>query len=113
MKTSVWIDESVVFDKDVKITKMLETNSAKEIRIVMPKNSVMKEHQAPGAIVVQILEGKIWFEVNGTKHEFKSGDMLSLEANIPHSLGGIENSILRLTLSKNDSVNRVEGVLKR
>lgn len=112
MKTSIWLDESIEFGKDVKIKKMLETPSSKEIRIIMPKDSIMKEHKAPGDIVVQVLEGKIWFEVEGRREEFKKGDMLALDANIPHSLGGLEDSILRLSLSKNDSVNRVKGVLK-
>lgn len=113
MKTSVWIDESVLFEGDVKITKMLETKNSKEIRIIMPKNTIMKEHKAPGDIVVQVLKGKIWFDVGAKKEEFKKGDMLALEANVPHSLGGIKDSILRLSLSKNDSFDRVKGVLKR
>lgn len=112
MTTSTWLDESIAFKGEVEIKKMLETNSTKEIRIIMPKDSTMKEHKAPGDIVVQLLQGKIWFEVSGTRHEFSKGDMLALDAKIPHSLGGIEDSILRLTLSKEDSTNRVKGVLK-
>ncbi len=106
MKTAKWF-EDVTFDKGLNIGALIETDTSKEIRIVMPKDEIMKEHKAPGAIVVQILKGHIWFEVEGERYEFKSGDMLSLDAQVPHSLGGLEDSIIRLTLSKIDSVNRV------
>ncbi len=111
MKTAKWFD-GVTFDNGLDIKALMETDSSKEIRIVMPKNEVMKEHNAPSAIVVQILQGKIWFEVNGERYEFESGDMLSLDAKVPHSLGGVEDSIIRLSLSKIDSVKRVIEVAK-
>lgn len=111
MKSVKWFDE-IRFDKGLMIKSLLETNSTKEIRIVMPKDEILKEHKAPGEIVVQVLQGKIWFEVQGEKNEYKSGDMLWLEALIPHSLGGLEDSVIRLSLSKRDSVNRVKEVAK-
>ncbi len=111
MKTAKWFNE-VTFDEGLNIQALMETESSKEIRIIMPKGEIMKEHKAPGAIVVQVLNGKIWFEVEGNKHEFKSGDMLALDAKVPHSLGGLEDSIIRLSLSKIDSVKRVLDVAK-
>lgn len=112
MQTSSFMNEFQFGDK-VEVGLMLETENTKEIRIVMPKGTVMKEHKAPGAIVVQVLTGAIWFEVDAKRHEFQTGDMLSLDALIPHSLGGIEDSVLRLSLSKIDDVARVRGVLKK
>lgn len=112
MQTAIWYKDDFVWPEKINITPMLETTTSKEIRITMPKGEVMKEHTAPGDIVVQLLEGKIWFDVNDERHEFKKGDMLFLDAMVPHSLGGIENSIIRLTLAKKDSVIRVHSVLK-
>ena len=112
MKTAIWYKEDFVWPKKINITPMLETEIAKEIRITMPKGEMMKEHTAPGDTVVQLLEGKIWFDVKGERHEFNKGDMLFLEAMVPHSLGGLENSIIRLTLTKKDSLLRVNNVLK-
>lgn len=111
MKTAKYFEE-VSFSEGLKIDALLQTQNSKEIRIIMPKNEIMKEHKAPGNIVVQILTGKIWFEVEGQKYEFQSGDMLALDALIPHSLGGLEDSIIRLSLSKNDDVKRVKEVAK-
>lgn len=55
----------------------------------------------------------IWFEVEKEKFELNVLDMISLEANVAHSLGGLENSIIRLSLNKSDSVQRVNAVLKK
>lgn len=39
--------------------------------------------------------------------ELLSGDMIYFDANVPHSLEAYEESVIRLTLSKNDSAKRV------
>ncbi|WP_120944730.1 cupin domain-containing protein [Helicobacter labacensis] len=79
---------------------LLETPSSKEIRICMPEGQEMREHQAPGQIVVRVLKGRIWFEVGGTRHTLEMGDCIALDANTPHSLGGLEDSVLNLSLHK-------------
>ncbi len=109
MQVLSWLKDTD-FTKGLKIDKMFENNKGKEIRITMPKDVVMKEHKAPGKISVQVLQGQIWFEVQGDRHIFEQGDMITLDALVPHSLGGIENSIIRLSLSKNDSVERVKNI---
>jgi quercetin dioxygenase-like cupin family protein len=70
----------------------------------------MKEHKAPFPITVQVIEGKIDFGVEGANFELVTGDLIGLEANIPHDLKAIEESIVRLSLSKLDSVQRVQKV---
>lgn len=99
--------------KEVKINVLIDNESGKEIQILMAKDSVMREHKVPFAIHVQVLSGKIWFEVENKKLELNALDMISLEANVPHSLGGIEDSIIRLSLNKFDSIQRVSAVLKK
>ena len=102
----------VAFDsQEVKIKPITENNATKEIRILMPKDSIMKQHQAPFPISVQVLRGGIWFEVEGKSLTLKALDMITLQANIPHSLGGLQDSIVRLSLAKSDSIERVNAVL--
>ena len=76
----------------------------------MKSGQVMKEHKAPYPIVVHILEGKIDFGVQGTIQSLEKGAILTLEGNIPHDLTAIEDSVVRLSLSKLDKSERVEKV---
>ncbi|WP_163498495.1 cupin domain-containing protein [Helicobacter suis] len=104
--------QGVKFDS-LHIEKLLETDSGIEIRICMPRAEEMRKHQAPGAIKVRVLQGRIWFEVGGEKHTLETGDCISLDANVAHSLGGLEDSVLNLSLSKIDSVQRVLDVASK
>ena len=72
----------------------------------------MKEQTAPGAIMVQVLSGKIDFSVGENNVILDALDMVTLEPNVIHALTALENSIVRLSLSKNDDVSRVFRVLK-
>lgn len=104
MEKLTWKDDEF---KGIKIVKMHETSEIKEIRISLEKDTTMKEHKAPGAIMVQILQGKVDFGVNGKTISLDELDMVALDANVMHSLKALENSIVRLSLSKNDNISRV------
>lgn len=93
-------DEIEFSDSKVMIKKILETNISKEIRICLSKNQHMKEHIAPAPIVVMVLDGEIIFNVNNEQHIMKKGSVINLDSKIPHSLLGVEDSIIRLSLSK-------------
>ena len=96
----------------VQITPMFESSSSKEIRIVFTKNQIMKDHKTSYPITVEIFEGLIEFTVLKEVHTLVKGDIVALDANIMHNLKALENSIVRLSLNKADSVKRVSGVLK-
>ena len=95
------------FGDKVQIDKMLETPFSKEIRICMAEGNVMKEHTAPGAITILVLKGRVTITSMGERVELENGEMVYFDANVPHSLEAHEESVIRLTLSKNDSVKRV------
>jgi len=99
-------------DKKVQITPLFESNSSKEIRIVFKKDQIMKEHQTKFPITVEIFEGSIDFGVSGEVHTLVKGDIVALEGSVKHDLKATQDSIVRLSLSKGDSVARVNGVLK-
>lgn len=90
------------------IRLILETDFTKEIRILFKKNQVMKEHKAPFPIVVHIVKGSIDFGVDGKTLVLKEGDLITLNANVPHDLTAKEESMVRLTLSKGDKSERVQ-----
>jgi quercetin dioxygenase-like cupin family protein len=90
----------------------METEFTKEIGIYFLQEQVMKQHQTPFPIIVQVVKGAVDFRVEGEIHQLKSGDIISLGKNVPHDLRAREESSIRLTLLKADSLSRVEDVAK-
>ena len=102
----------IEFDESrIKTKILLETSFSKEIQILIKKGQLMKEHKTPYPILIHLLEGIIELGVQGIKSTLNSGDIIALEGNIPHDLIAKENSILRLTLSKYDKVERFDDVI--
>ena len=104
-------NENTDYNDDRIVTKViLESSFSKEIRILLKSGQIMKEHKAPFPIIVHVLEGEIGFGVNGEVYLLKKGAIITLKGNIPHDLTAREDSIVRLTLSKLDTISRVEKV---
>lgn len=59
----------------------------------------MKTHKAPGIISVQVLEGHISFKTEQKTSDRTVGQMLALQAGIPHSVVAKAESVFLLTLS--------------
>ena len=98
------------FSDKIKTQLILESSFSKEIRILLKKGQIMKEHKTPFPIIVHVLEGEISFGLKGKVHQLKKDEILALEGNIPHDLTAETDSIVRLTLSKLDKAERVEKV---
>ena len=90
---------------------LLNTSFTKELRIAMFKGTQMREHQTPYPIVVEIIEGDISFGVNKEVLKLTKGDLIALDGGVPHDLVAFKNTIIRLTITKNDKIERVEKVL--
>lgn len=106
------IYQDVEYNDNRPVIKVLfETTFTKEIRIAMKAGTMMKKHQTPFPIVVEIVAGEIDFGVDGTIHNLKKGSLVALDGGVPHDLAAIDDSIIRLTLTKSDQTQRVEKVI--
>lgn len=104
--------ENIKFNSDKPaLTLLSDTSFSKEVRIVFKKGQIMEDHEAPFSIVVQVLKGSIEFGLNNETEQLNVGDLVSLKPHEVHNLKALEESIVRLTLSKKDSLQRVEKVL--
>lgn len=92
------------------VTKILESDFTKEIRIALAKGVEMKEHQTPYPIVVHVLSGCVDFGCRDDHTTLCEGEMVSLVGSIPHNLVAKEDSIVRLSLSMLDDADRVKKV---
>jgi quercetin dioxygenase-like cupin family protein len=98
-------------DDKVAITVLFETESTKEIRIAFKAGQLMKKHQTSFPITVEMVEGVLDFGVEDKVHHLVKGDLVALDGGVPHDLVAKEDSIVRLTLSKKDTVSRVKAVI--
>ena len=92
------------------ITVMSNDEASKEVRIVFKAGQLMKKHNAPYPISVLTLQGAIDFGYEDTSVILKSGDMIKLGAKVMHDLTATEDSIVILSLSKGDTIERVASV---
>ena len=113
MKTAAIFNE-LEFNKEKPLIKVLfETSFTKEIRIAMHKGTQMKKHKTSYPIVVEIVDGNIDFGVENEVLNLQKGNLISLESSVPHDLKANEDSVIRLTLTKNDETSRVQKVVEK
>lgn len=79
-------------------TTLIKTDSLEVIRLMVPAGKEIDEHRVPGEITVQCLEGKVAFRAGGQERELTPGSLLYLDGGTAHSLRGIENASLLLTI---------------
>ena len=95
------------------IKVLLETPFTKEIRIALKKGQEMKEHKTSFPIVIYIVEGIIDFGLPTERMQLNKGDLIALDGNVPHDLVAVAESIVRLTLTMQDTADRVKNVAEQ
>jgi len=112
MQTASFYKDLNFSDESVVIKPMMDSDFGKEIRIAFKKGQVMKEHKTKFPITVMTMRGSIEFSIGEETVILNEGDIIALEGNIMHELEASEESVVRLSLHKSDTVARVKGVLK-
>jgi quercetin dioxygenase-like cupin family protein len=84
-------------------TALVKTSTLEVIRLIVPAGKEIPTHKAKGEITVQCLEGRLAFTTEGITQELTSGKLLYVAAGEPHSLKGIEDSSLLLTIALTES----------
>jgi len=77
---------------------LVKSETLTVVRMVIPAGKEISTHTAKGELVVQCLEGKIAFTAFGKTHDLEAGQLLYLPTGEPHSLRGIEDGSLLLTV---------------
>ena len=77
---------------------LVKTEAVTVVRMVVPAGKEIPTHAAKGELIVQCLEGKIAFTAGGKTHDLETGHLLHLPAGEPHSLRGVEDGSLLLTV---------------
>jgi quercetin dioxygenase-like cupin family protein len=77
---------------------LVRAEQVEVIRLLVPAGKQIEEHKAKGEIVVQCLEGRVAFTAFGKTQNLEAGKLLYLPTGEPHTVKGIENASLLLTI---------------
>ena len=77
---------------------LVRAEQVEVIRLVVPAGKEIEEHKAKGEIVVQCLEGRVAFTAFGKTQQLEAGTLLYLPTGEPHTVKGVEDASLLLTI---------------
>lgn len=77
---------------------LIKTSGFELIRLVVPAGKEIAKHRAPTEVTVQCIEGRVSFTYDGSTKELRAGELLHMCPGKLHSVKGLENSSLLLTL---------------
>jgi len=82
-----------------KTTALIKTDSLEVLRLVVPRGKEIPTHSTKGEITVHCLEGRVTFTADGEAHDLEAGHLLYLQAGQPHSVLGIDDASLLVTIT--------------
>ncbi len=77
---------------------ILKSTSLEVMRMVLPAGKSVPEHQVPGEITIQCLEGAVELQAHGDALLMRAGEMVYLAGGVPHALHAQEASSLLVTI---------------
>ncbi len=75
-----------------------KTDKFELARLVIPKGKEIPGHKVSGPIIVHCTEGEVKFSINEEPLVLKSGQLLHLKPEEPHSVKAIVDSVILLTI---------------
>ena len=58
----------------------------------------LEEHSAPGLVTIHVLEGKLSVDAEGEDRQMTEGDVLILDADVPHDVRSKDGAAMLLTV---------------
>lgn len=78
---------------------VLQSDRLRVVRIALAAGASLKEHTAPGDLLVQCLQGKVSFNLPLESHILESGQLIHVPDRLPHAVEAIEDAQLLLTIA--------------
>lgn len=83
---------------DVKTHSLLKTGKLQLMRLVLAAGQGVPEHQVPGEITIQCLEGEAVVSTSGPSLTLVAGELMVLPGGEPHALKAITAASLLVTI---------------
>lgn len=77
---------------------LLKATQLEVVRVVLAAGTRMREHQTPGEITVQCIEGRIEFSTPAGTQLMDAGDFIHLRAGEPHALHALADASALVTI---------------
>ncbi|MGN6094606.1 MAG: cupin domain-containing protein [Bosea sp. (in: a-proteobacteria)] len=84
--------------KSTKTAAIVKSQYFEAVRLVVPAGTKIPPHKVPGNIMLHCLEGRISLGVADSSLALSSGEWVYLDGGEVHSLEGIEDASLLLTI---------------
>ena len=81
-----------------KTSAIVRTPSFEAVRLVVPAGAEIPTHEVPGRIMLHCVEGRVELGLAEGATGLEAGDWLYLEGDEPHSVRGLEDASLLLTI---------------
>lgn len=81
-----------------KTSAITRTPSFEAVRLVVPAGTKIPSHKVSGQITLLCIEGHARLGLLGSTIDLRAGDWVYLEGDEPHSVTGIEDASLLLTI---------------
>ena len=81
---------------------LLRTANSRTVLFGFSEGQELTEHTSTQHALIQILSGECEFSLDGKRHVLRSGDLLYMPPNLPHSVRVTSQFSMLLTLSKTD-----------
>lgn len=77
---------------------IVRTSSFEAVRLVVPAGTEIPSHKVQGQIMLHCIEGRVTLGLSDGARELEPGDWIYLDGGEPHSVRGVENASLLLTI---------------
>lgn len=84
--------------KQARTSAIMKTRSFEAVRLIVREGATIAPHQVPGPIMLHCLEGQVLLGLVGSDVELSAGQWICLDGGERHSLRGIQDSSLLLTI---------------
>ncbi|MEZ4660945.1 MAG: AraC family ligand binding domain-containing protein [Caldilineaceae bacterium] len=88
------------FDENKPTVQILaRSGHARQVLFALRAGQRLREHSTSSQIAVQVITGQLHFSAQGESQLLTPGQLLLLEANIPHSLLAESDTVMLLTMT--------------
>ncbi|MBN9491647.1 MAG: cupin [Alphaproteobacteria bacterium] len=100
---------------DARTVAIVKAKRFEAVRLIVKAGAYIAPHQVAGNVMLHCLEGQIVLVTSPTHKELSAGDWLYLNSREVHSIKGLQNSALLLTILFEESADlgRSESLSRR